>query len=365
MSGDTVQSEFSPEVSTGKRPVNAIIGELGPAKSGKAYDLAWKRFVDFTGNDDKPNEDSYLQFFDFLKRQHGYKASSFWSLYSKLNSVHQRTYGNRLQDFPRVKLLLKTYEEGYSRKVAKTFTVQEIKSFIQLELEGPFWILRKAFVAISYFGGLRGEEAHRLKQGDLMHDEAGYHVTFCHAKQVGEQKSSCFLVPYNRDRPSECFATKIFAYLSLLESTLQNVKKEDPLFFGCSGGKKFVHQPMGKRLLQQIGKDVARVLQLPQVDNYTGHAWRRSAATEAAGQGATSNDLKRKFNWKSEATALRYLDNTEAQSVKMAQLLTGERKITSESKKSTVLQDKEGHTNQCNMQYVYNIDVGDNCTLNF
>ena len=344
-----------------KRPMEDILGELLPAKSGKAYSSAWKAFVEFLGHNNEPSEMDYIQYFDFLKATKDYKASSFWVMYSKLNSMHQRTFGTRLQAFPRLKILLKSYEQGYVRRVAKVFSLQEIQSFMRMPLDGPYWTLRKAFIAISYCGGLRAEEAYNLKFGSLTHTNDGYYVVFHHAKQVGEQKSSEYLVPYDEDKQI-CFATKVKLYLDALDH-LRSIGNDEPLFFGCSGGKGFVNQRFGKRYMQEIGKQVAKLLNLEDDERYTWHCWRRSAATEAAGSGATSSDLKRQFGWRQESTAMRYLESTKQQAVKMSKLLRNGAAENHAPKADGASSRKADISNQ-NVQYVYNIQMADHCTIN-
>ena len=80
---------------------------------------------------------------------------------------------------------MKKYEEGYTRTVAKVFTLHEIQAFMRLSLRGPYWQLRKAFVAVAYLGGLRSEESHQLRWGL---SDKGIFVNFTHAKQTGEKK---------------------------------------------------------------------------------------------------------------------------------------------------------------------------------
>ena len=99
------------------------------------------------------------------------------------------------------------------------------------------------------------DELHRLKVGSLQLTEEGYEVVFTHAKQLGEVKENKILVPFNRSDPPICLATKIQTYLEALGPAADN--KQDSLFKGC-GKSHFVKANMGKNLLHNIGKDVAR-----------------------------------------------------------------------------------------------------------
>ena len=280
-------SDLTPRTATTEpRSMEAILEDIGPAKSSKVYNKAWADFRSFISNTGEPNEVDYMQYLDFLAREKKYQASSLWCTFSKLNGMHQRHFGTRLQSYPRIKLLMKKYEEGYTRTVAKDFTLHEIQAFMRLSLRGPYWQLRKAFVAVAYLGGLRSEESHQLRWGCLRLSDKGIFVNFTHAKQTGEKKTNEFLIPFNREEPSLCFASRVLEYTLSIRQGFCHLKDDGPLFFGCHGGQYYVRQAMGKRMLQGIGIDVAKVLSLADPDRYTGQ--RRSSATEAANAGATT-----------------------------------------------------------------------------
>ena len=133
-----------------RRSIDEIMQEVVPAKSAKNYAQTWDTFRKFLGHEQEPTEQEYMQYLDFLKMDKGYKASSFWCLFSKLNGMHHRRYGTKLQQYPRIKLLLKSFEQGYVRKVAKVFSRQEVEAFLRFRIDGPYWMLRKAFAAITY-----------------------------------------------------------------------------------------------------------------------------------------------------------------------------------------------------------------------
>lgn len=201
---------------------------------------------------------------------------------------------------------------------------------MKMDLSSPFWILRKAIAAIAFSGGLRGHETAQLTFGDLEESEKGIYVHFPRAKQQGEKEVSTVLVPNKSDK-SICLATKVRNYISSVESVLGPFKPEDRLLKGCKNGKCFVRQPMGKNLLSGVGKDVAKLLDLPEPNSYTGHCWRRSAATQAALNGATIAELKKGFGWHSDNVPLKYVDQTNRHVSKLAELITG-----SESKNNQI-----------------------------
>jgi hypothetical protein len=47
-------------------------------------------------------EEDYIRYLHFLKTEKRFKASSLWSVYSRLNNCHQRKFGTKLQKWPRL-----------------------------------------------------------------------------------------------------------------------------------------------------------------------------------------------------------------------------------------------------------------------
>ena len=61
-----------------------------------------------------------------------------------------------MKDFPRLGLVLKVVQQGYDRTSVAVFTKEQILLSLQIEDDGPKWVLRKAAVALAYCGGAEG-----------------------------------------------------------------------------------------------------------------------------------------------------------------------------------------------------------------
>ena len=117
---------------------------------------------------------------------------------------------------------------------------------------------------------------------------------------------------------------------------------------------------MGIHTIRSIGTVVAKNLGKENESQYTGHCWRRSSATQAANNGANTTDLMRLYGWKQPQTAMKYLDATDDQAFKMANLVTGatctkEKPATATSEEIAIGKGKEN--------VVYNITVASGATL--
>lgn len=111
---------------------------------------------------------------------------------------------------------------------------------------------------------------------------------------------------------------------------IPNTKKETPRFFTVDGNFRnlvakyealrptnansdrfFLNLQKGKCTLQAVGKnkfgkmpsDIAKYLNLPDADHYTGHSFRRTSATLLADSGADLTTLIRHGGWKSSGVA--------------------------------------------------------------
>ena len=133
--------------------------------------------------------------------------------------------------FMRLKMLLKSYSEGYERTAAKTFTKAEILSGLQLAECNPEWTLRKAAISLAFCVGLGCEELRALRWGDLVEEEDGIWVRYNPAKQHGEVKENKFLVPWNMEDWTQCFASRVRAYRVEVVKSIDGIKNEDPLWY--------------------------------------------------------------------------------------------------------------------------------------
>ena len=105
-----------------------------------------------------------------------------------LNAIHQREYGERLQSYPRITQLLKSYGATYERNVASVFQKKDIENYLSLSENTPFVLVRKAIIAISLSGGLRCAEIRELSFENIKEKGDVYEVTFVRKKQSGEKK---------------------------------------------------------------------------------------------------------------------------------------------------------------------------------
>ena len=173
-------------------------------------------------------------------------------------------------------------------------------------------------------------------------------------------KKNKFLVPFNEEDKNCCFGSRVQDYLQILCRDIPNIEPNEEIFRTVRK-QGLIKCVMGKNYISQIGKDVASYLSLDDPNQYTGHCFRRSSATEAANAGANTMELKRHFGWVQEGTALKYVDETSDRAKKMAKFLTESNANKTEERQcqaSSVSQSQNQNQN------VYNITIQNSGTLN-
>ncbi len=211
-------------------PLEKILLETLPSKSISLYLKEWKDFTSKIGLNQQtiPSEEDYLRYFNYLRTERKLKGSSLWSIYSRLNAVHQRRFGKtfsflfatsdlyncwcfswlgqRLQTWPRLKKYIESCRAGERVKKADVFSYDELLFFAQnRNYSTKYWLVRKAVIAFAYFGGHRTCELRCLKLSSVKIVEDGVEVLFPRAKQRREVKVIFF--PLDKTiRLFHCFA---------------------------------------------------------------------------------------------------------------------------------------------------------------
>ena len=300
--------------------------KLAPVASKESYEKCWQDFLNYNEGSSDLSEDAFGIYLNHLKTDKEYQPTTIWKRFSMLNNTYQRRTGKKLQvEYPGLMLLLKSFEEGYTRKVSSIFSLQDILSFLSLPVEDKpsYWKLRKCAAVIGFTGGMRCAEIKDLMIEDLnIEPSKGVWVTFIPKKQRKEKKTKRFLVPFNQDDPAKCFATHIVLYLNDLKKSLGS-KVSGVLFHTVKkSGNGYSKLPMGINYMYAMPRDIATALKLENPESYTGHGFRRSCATQMADSGANSVELRRFFLWKDDTTANQYIDESASNQARIANLVT-------------------------------------------
>lgn len=97
--------------------------------------------------------------------------------------------------------------------------------------------------------------------------------------------------------------------------------KTDRFFLNYQKGKCY-KQVIGKNKISGMPKQIAKYLNLPNCEQYTGHCYRRTSATLLADSGANLTTLKRHGGWKSSTVAEGYIEDSIQNKTKISNQLT-------------------------------------------
>jgi len=299
-------------------PDDDVFEQIQP-KSRKAYRNCWDMFrgrnPEINFEEGPPGEEALTNFFKYLRIDKKTASSSMWTLYSYLNSVLKRKYSFKLQDLPRLTMLIKGYAVDIKKK-ATIFDQAILKKFMVSEMPNAYWEVRQAVVVLSFFGGLRLEECLTLKLEQIIRSSVGYTITHKRCKQRSDDLFTKFVVPEDGG-----FAEKLSIYLTKINMQLD--KFAGRVFYTASKKSHLKKQGMGRNTLALVPHELAKFLELPEGDVFTFHSFRRTSATSAADAGSTTEQLVDFFGWKNGSMCQEYISSSKPAILGMATRLAG------------------------------------------
>ena len=147
-----------------------------------------------------------------------------------------------------------------------------------------------------------------------------YKVQFFRSKTVGppEQKEAFVVCPKEIQVLHRYVERLRAGSTSTIRSQIQVEVKYGSRLFRKLSKHMIPGQVVGKHTLSQIGVNLAKELGLLNANKYTGHCWRRTAATLAAEAGSTLAEIKTLTGHRSDNVAYNYIANSDKMKLKMA-----------------------------------------------
>jgi hypothetical protein len=187
--------------------------------SQKQYKRKWSEFVEFCGDFDleagHPGEDLLSNYFKHLRNTKKMASSSLWTIYSCLNSIFKRKYSTKLQELPRLTLLIKGFDKDVKQKAA-IFDDQQLKEFMLARKDSAYWLMRQVITIVAFFGGLHIQECMDLVLEKIQRGKE-YFITHFRVKQRRSDKlESRSLVPEEGG-----YAAQLALYLGKVNNQLK------------------------------------------------------------------------------------------------------------------------------------------------
>ena len=287
----------------------------------KAYKRCWLEFVEFSEGFDfearPPGEEELSKYFKFLRFEKKVASSLLWTKYSYINSIMKRMYSVRLQEFPRLTLLIKGFSQDVKQKAA-IFDDVQIKNFMLTKTENTYWLVRQSICIVAFFGGLRLQECRDLVLEKVQRGPEGYFVTHSRVKQRRSDKmESKFLVP-----DAGGYAAQFSLYLFKVNNQLK--KFQGRVWYTGTKSEMLKSQPMGRNMVANSPHEIAVRLSLPDPSLYTFHSFRRTSATSAADGGSSTAQMTDFFGWKSPNMCQEYVSSSKPAVTSMAKTLAAD-----------------------------------------
>jgi integrase len=287
-------------------------------KSRKQYRRKWSDFVEFCGDFDfeagQPDEELLSKYFKYLRNTKKMASSSLWTIYSSLNSIFKRKYSSKLQEMPRLTMLIKGFDNDVKQKAA-IFDDNQLKEFMLVRKESAYWLVRQVITIVAFFGGLRIQECMDLVLEKIQRGKEGFFITHFRVKQRRSDKlESRFLVPDEGG-----FAAQLDLYLGKVNNQLK--KYQGRVWYTGTQSGVFRNQVLGKNTMAKVPQEIATLLMRPNPALYSFHSFRRTSATSAADGGSTSAQMTDFFGWKNPSMCHEYVSSSKHAITSMAKTL--------------------------------------------
>ncbi|MGH9701080.1 MAG: tyrosine-type recombinase/integrase [Candidatus Acidiferrales bacterium] len=281
---------------------------LLPEKSRTRYENVYHIFKSWCaqkGVKKAVSETVILAYFSELAKTK--KPSTLWSTYSMLRTTLNIKDKVDISKFPKLLAFLKRQNQGYKSKKSSTFSFENIEAFLKNAPKEMLTIKVALIMGIS--GACRSDELYKMKLADVAIMENKVHVEIPTSKTY---QSRAFVVN------NEDWVMLIKEYVSLR----LDVPNEN--FFLQIRFGRITRQPFGHNSISQFPKKIAVFLGLRHCETFTGHCFRRTAATLLVNGGGDILQLKRLGGWKSSAVAEGYVDKSTDSQLKIATRISGE-----------------------------------------
>ncbi|KAG4075569.1 hypothetical protein HA402_003394 [Bradysia odoriphaga] len=277
-----------------------------PEKSKKRYDREYHDFAQWK-KDNKANSNSErVLLARFTKLGEKYAPTTLWAKFSMLKATLKLYDDVDIGNYMKLCAWLKKKSAHYVANKAAVFEPQEIRRFFN-EAPDELWLDVKVVCLTALSGACRTHELPAITVADMKPHDGIYLVTCLDTK--------------TKDKRTFTISGPFVSYIDKYAALRPVNCKEERFFLNYQRGKCTV-QPIGKNKFYDMPRKIAEYLRLNDPATYTGHSFRRSAASFQANAGATIDDLKRTCIWKSTRVAEQYVVDSLAFKKKNGERIT-------------------------------------------
>ena len=291
-----------------------LIDQSMKESTKKKYTKYQQMYVDYwkKTNQDPLSEATYCHFFKDSIDNKLFGLGSVWSVYSCINHWAAKKFSENLNDFKRLRALLKALTKWYLPKKAGIIKAEDMDRLLRtLNHDDPYELQTLVWAALSYYGLLRKDEVTCVEVQDVHIDEEKDEIwtEFDRAtKTRAEGFSFClpgFLIPAFQE-----YIRQLGPNPDKKSRFLKNMRSKD-------GIRK---ENQGKNQERRI-RFIERFLGYEE-GSLTSHSFRRSGATQLANSGISLINLKKAGRWRSSTVAEGYIERSRARMLDQMKRLT-------------------------------------------
>ncbi|XP_074096371.1 uncharacterized protein LOC141525706 [Cotesia typhae] len=224
--------------------------------------------------------------------------------------------GIDINNYHNLKVFIQNCAKGYHSKKARVLTLSQVNKFLN-ESDDLNNLANKVILTFGVFGALRTSEICNLSIQDV--EDTGNQMIVT----INDNKN-CY--PRNFVVGKEYY-NHVKKYISLRPDDFDSRR----FFFAYHSGKG-KRQIIGKNKISEVPRKVAEYLELEHPEAYTGHCFRRTAATLLANSGANLTAVKQLGGWRSSTVAEGNIENSLANRRQIyQQIISSHQEISSDS----------------------------------
>ncbi|XP_066256697.1 protein tramtrack, alpha isoform-like isoform X6 [Euwallacea similis] len=234
----------------------------GSSKTAECYHRVYDKFIEwcYENNFGDYTESTLLAFFKDRASRPGFKANSLWSYYSMLKTKLLSVHNINILEFKKLRRYLKEENEGWHRKMSPGLSEEQFLRFIHEAPDEKYLAVKVIFI-IGVYGQCKRDELNNLKVQDV-EDSGG--ILYVKFKDSNQKKSRTCTISEAR------FLEICRKYICLRPAGMNNSR----FFIRYADGKCF-RSPMGIHKIGGVPREVARYLNLPNWEAFTGHCFKR------------------------------------------------------------------------------------------
>ncbi|KAG4065838.1 hypothetical protein HA402_012516 [Bradysia odoriphaga] len=257
--GNDVSGRYTPNQMI--ETARVAVRDLVPQSSRERYEKMYNSFKAWQAVNKSANisQTVLLAFFHEMAQKH--KPSTLWAYYSMLKTTIRANDNLDIGQYVQLSVFLKSKASGYLPVKAGVFSLADIHKFID-DAPDELWLDVKVVCIFAVSGACSSHELPRIHLNDVENHGDMLLVRILKSKTKVDRSFTI----------TGAFRTVVQRYLALRRPGME----EQRFFINYQRGK-CTNQVIGKNKFASMPRRIARYLNLPEPDSFTGHSFRKTS----------------------------------------------------------------------------------------